>query len=274
MALTNLQAMNTGELLDRTFSLYRHHFLLFVGIAAVPQLFVLPLYLLLASAAQSGAGAAVMTAVSTVATAVLYLVVYGLSLAATVFAVSEVYLGRPVTIQQAYGKMKTRALRVIWIFLLIGLAAGPAFLLLIIPGVIVLARLSLAVPAALLENRGAVDSLNRSWGLAKGSVLRIAVVYTMAIVLNLIAAMILAAPLAAFTGLSELAAPSAVSTALLTQFVDAIAGALVAPLITIALCLIYYDQRVRQEAFDLQLMMAELDGAGEPQPPASFTAAV
>jgi hypothetical protein len=40
-----------------------------------------------------------------------------------------------------------------------------------------------------------------------------------------------------------------------------ISQSLVGPLATIAFSLVYYDERVRKEAFDLQLMMATLDGA-------------
>ena len=35
-------------------------------------------------------------------------------------------------------------------------------------------------------------------------------------------------------------------------------GVLIAPILTVPLTLIYYDQRVRKEAFDLQLMMESL----------------
>ena len=37
MAATDLRPLSLGELLDRTFSYYRKHFLLFVGIMALPQ---------------------------------------------------------------------------------------------------------------------------------------------------------------------------------------------------------------------------------------------
>ena len=39
-----------------------------------------------------------------------------------------------------------------------------------------------------------------------------------------------------------------------------ISQCLVGPLLTIALTLTYYDQKVRKEAFDLQLMMSDMDG--------------
>jgi hypothetical protein len=38
-----------------------------------------------------------------------------------------------------------------------------------------------------------------------------------------------------------------------------ISQCLVGPLVTIAFSLVYYDERVRKEAFDLQLMMDTLD---------------
>src|SRR5258708_37871128 len=43
---TPLRPMNLGELLDRTFFLYRKHFLFFVGIMVVPYLMLLAFQLL------------------------------------------------------------------------------------------------------------------------------------------------------------------------------------------------------------------------------------
>src|ERR1700688_3922633 len=46
MATVDLRPLSLGELLDRTFTLYRTHFALFLGITAIPQLLVLALRLL------------------------------------------------------------------------------------------------------------------------------------------------------------------------------------------------------------------------------------
>lgn len=43
MANVDLRPMSLGEVLDRTFTLYREHFLLFAGIMALPYLVVLVL---------------------------------------------------------------------------------------------------------------------------------------------------------------------------------------------------------------------------------------
>jgi hypothetical protein len=45
MATLDLRPLSLGELLDRTFTLYRGHFLLFLGISAIPQVFVLVIQL-------------------------------------------------------------------------------------------------------------------------------------------------------------------------------------------------------------------------------------
>jgi hypothetical protein len=62
------------------------------------------------------------------------------------------------------------------------------------------------------------------------------------------------------------------ATLAISQALQAVGGfistSLVGPLITIALTLIYYDQRVRKEGFDLQLMMSTLEG-GTPNAPAA-----
>src|ERR1700677_1109107 len=45
MATLDLRPLSLGEILDRTFTLYRSHFALFLGITAIPQLLVLALQL-------------------------------------------------------------------------------------------------------------------------------------------------------------------------------------------------------------------------------------
>src|SRR5580658_4326837 len=49
METVELRPLSLGELLDRTFSLYRRHFWLFVGIMAIPSAFMIPANVLLLS---------------------------------------------------------------------------------------------------------------------------------------------------------------------------------------------------------------------------------
>jgi hypothetical protein len=50
-----------------------------------------------------------------------------------------------------------------------------------------------------------------------------------------------------------------IAAAVLTYLAGFVAGSITGPLATIGLSLLYYDERVRKEAFDLQLMLASLD---------------
>ena len=49
MDATELRPLTLGELLDRTFQLYRNHFWLFVGIMAIPSAFSVPFTVLIFS---------------------------------------------------------------------------------------------------------------------------------------------------------------------------------------------------------------------------------
>ena len=56
MQQIDLRPLSLGEILDRTFSLYRRHFLLFLGIAAIPHLLTLALNLVQVFVLQAGRG--------------------------------------------------------------------------------------------------------------------------------------------------------------------------------------------------------------------------
>jgi len=81
------------------------------------------------------------------------------------------------------------------------------------------------------------------------------------------------APILIFAGLRSLQQPANIGP--VGQAIASAGGflsaSLVGPLLTIALTLIYYDQRVRKEGFDLQLMMASLQPSSQ-APAAAATA--
>lgn len=102
MANVDLRPMTLGEVLDRTFTLYREHFPLFAGITALPYLLTLFFkfgLLLLEQGKIPATGAnlqpGMMGAVFTgalVSLLLLYLMI-GVAQSATVAAVSDLYLG-------------------------------------------------------------------------------------------------------------------------------------------------------------------------------------
>ena len=107
----DLRPMSLGEVLDRTFNLYKNNFWLFAGITALPFFLLLVVQVGIAGAGWAatktpaahappfspgaiggmiGGGALVMA---------LYFLMIGAAHAATVFAVSDLYLSRPASIR-------------------------------------------------------------------------------------------------------------------------------------------------------------------------------
>lgn len=267
MTTPTLRPLSTGELLDRTFSLYRSHFLLFVGIVAVTNLAVVCLQFaglaLLPKAAGGAVFAGCVMGLWYVAVVVVGLAANAASQGATIVAVSHVYLGRDITVTGALAQIRGRitglvvTMIVLWLMIFLGVLA------LIVPGVILALMWALAIPVAVLEQRTMLDAASRSSELTKGSRLRVLLVYLLFVLLMVIVTLLVYVPIT----IAGLASGTAGTTAtlsigiqmayILAQF---IASCLTAPLMTIGLSLLYYDQRVRKEAFDLEVMMETIDG--------------
>jgi hypothetical protein len=284
MGTLDLRPLSIGELLDRTFSLYRRNFVLFVGISAIPHLFVLAVKL-----AQIGV-MPVATRVNTLprapgfqaaspgisgnfaayaAIALLGLVVYLAAIlfaqGGTVFAVSELYLGRQTTIGQSFSRAKSEVGTLLGVLILNGLVTIVCFLLLIIPGIYMMCRLSVAVPAALLENLGPREALERSFALTKDNAGRAFLIYFLYFVILYAAVALVAIPFGIGIVLSRNDPTMLRTWSALSEVGSFFAQVLITPILTIGLSIFYFDLRVRKEAFDIQMMMNPL-AAGVPAP--------
>ena len=282
MADLDLRPLSLGEILDRTFTLYRRNFLLFVGIAALPHLLVLVLNLTqtivlptLGRQAPTGKSQLYTGGVISIVALIAQLLAYLFSQGGTVYAVSELYLGRQIGIGQSFGRLRGELANLFGVLLLNGvlvfgapfacflaaiLAATPGlvllgFVLLLFPGFYFACRLMVCVPAALLENIGPRASLERSFALTKGNALRAFVIYILYLVLIYAGGSLLSWPFAFGVAASQ-KDPLMLRTWLsLTQVGAFLAEVLVSPVLTIAAAVYYYDLRVRKEAFVLQFMM-------------------
>jgi hypothetical protein len=267
MMATVLRPLTTGELLDRTFSLYRSYFVLFVGIYALPHLCVLAFQCLTFAFQTPGAHLrnVLVTAIANILVALLSMVVVAASQAATVVAVSNVHLNRPAGVMDSFSRVKNQIGGVIWLSLKVGFLVGLACLALIVPGILLALRWSLAVPVKILENKDSGDAMSRSTELTQGNRGRIFVIWFLFFVLSIGISMLLQWPIQiAAGGAKGIAAlqHAAVEWRVASLVATFISQCLVGPLVTIAFSLVYYDERVRKEAFDLQLMMATLDAPG------------
>jgi hypothetical protein len=241
----------------------------------------------------------------------LFLAGYAFAAGATVYAVSRVHLGYPTTIVECYRLIKPHVGRILGIVILVFICvfsvifAGALFFiiplviavaggrgssfatgagvlgallgsLMLVAGAILAiylsAKLSLSVPACVLENLGVVDSIKRSWDLSQATVLRLILVSILAAVVAWILSLVLSIPY--FIGLAMTVTrkdPSLILPFVAWQYVaEFLARTLAGPISAIAAALIYYDQRVRKEAFDLQLMMQAI---GQPAVSQAATAA-
>ncbi len=258
----DLRPLSLGELLDRSFFLYRKNFLLFAGLTALPHLVLLAFQLGdIGMQRWMGVGAGL---VWTLATYALTLGVTAASQGATVIAVSHVHLGRPTTIAESFAGIKGRIFYLALIMIGYGIGVGIGFLLLIVPGIILGLMWALTIPVAVLEDTGLRDSVNRSAELTKGARGRVFVIYILFAIMLWILYMAWMFPVLLIMGLA-VQKHHVVGVPLWTQIAipvgSFISQCLAGPLMTIGFSLLYYDQRVRKEAFDLQHMMATLDDA-------------
>jgi hypothetical protein len=132
-------------------------------------------------------------------------------------------------------------------------------------GLVLSAKFSFAVPACVLERRGVIDSISRSWNLTQGSVWRLILVIILVAFMAWLLSLVLSIPY--FVGIAIFISkknPSVLIPFVIWQYVAGfLARTMAAPVSAIATALMYYDQRIRKEAFDLQLMM---EAIGQPSP--------
>ena len=144
---------------------------------------------------------------------------------------------------------------------LIGLATFLAVVALVAYFAWMLLRLSLAFPACVIEQIPATRALKRSSTLSMGTKGRIFLLYVLVGVLNWILSMGVTVPLTIAVSLLPGANnPKLSSTAEVVLFIVIYGAAfaiqaLTRPIYGIALTLFYYDQRIRQEGFDIEWMM-------------------
>jgi uncharacterized membrane protein len=257
MTPPTLRPLTVGEILDTSFTLYRRHFAALATVALVCTGLPLVLRLFLE------AGGGFMSNLSLAFLYGLSLVVLNLiATGATVFIVSESYLGRPITAREALRRATPYIGRILVCSMIMGFTIMLGFFLLVVPGVILATGLALAIPSVVLEPRSASAALSRSWELTRGSRWRI-------FILAFVLLILLYIPVVAITGLLAVVLPQASGerfgpASVSTVAAIAIGGVVqmfIYPLFYCVLTVTYYDLRVRKEGFDLELLASTLQSA-------------
>ncbi len=255
MTNLDLRPLSLGEILDRTFFLYRRHFLVFMGICGIPELIVLAFTLARLFTVNSASGSISFSVILTLLLLAANVLAYLLSQGGTILAVSDFYLGRPASIGGALRRVASELAPLLGVIVLNGLAIMGGLILLVIPGIYVACRLLICVAVALIENKGPRDSLSRSWELTRDNAGGAFVILLLWVVIAYAALGLFALPFSIPLALSIRNPGMLQFWTALVQVGSTIATVLTRPVLLIATSIFYYDLRVRKEAFDIQFMM-------------------
>jgi hypothetical protein len=282
MSETELRPLTAGELLDHSFGIFRRLFVPLVVIQVICS--GVPFLLNVYGAARGGTRIGF--------TFIVYLIAFvlgALASAATAWLISESYLGRDLApgaaLRRAVPRMGAVMVLSLGLGLVVMVSALPALLavagggafaglalqeggsagqagtgallmlvglaLLVVP-VFVFSGLSVATPALVLEDIGAGKAMSRSWALTKGFRLRIVGLLFVVLIVLMIPFLAIGAMGGAFQ-----AEPTTGSVVLVTV-ASGLVSLVIGPLLYCVLTLVYYDLRVRKEAFDLEMLAAGL----------------
>ena len=278
--MADLKPMDIGEILDGALTIFRRHFLLFIKIGVIALWFpvALTIYVELAGGSQQH------LVLAFIGNVIRYFA--GLFLTASAIRViSDSYLGRRPELSDALalGGSKIMPLFLVGLGkgLLLGLIAGVIVVIaaLGIPRVatgggagvfavaiailggcwfvfFVACGYAVTTPVVVLEELNASsDAFGRSWDLTRAFKLKIFLIF-------LVATVVVFVPGIAVGGLG---AALAGDLRLLGQAVEILSAALpilLTPLFSCVLTLVYYDLRVRREAFDLEVLSEQLGAGG------------
>jgi hypothetical protein len=137
-------------------------------------------------------------------------------------------------------------------------AAGIAVLLLIVPAIWLSFMWALAIPALLFERLGPVAALRRSFRLVKGRWWKVAATLIVGVLLVTFLASIIQGVLLIVPAL--LADGNDVVLAFATVVAGTVGSVMSTPFTVAVAALVYFDQRVRKEGFDLELLAEGLGG--------------
>lgn len=277
-----LRPLGIGDVVDRVFGMYRARPVLFLVVSAIPYLILAILLAVLgvgfagsfaggldATPDASDLDPALVSAALTfgLSFVLIAIVVFSVQSAALVHAASERYHGRETTIGESLRVGLRASLRLIiagflvFVVLILGPTAVVVAAALTQQAVIlVVAALAaiflffflitswMLVPVvATIEGAGPVQALVRSWRLATGSRWRVLGLLALLVVLQGVISVLFG-----FVFLSAFIADPLVRT-ILQQAANLVASVAWAPVQWGTFTVLYYDTRVRREAYDLSL---------------------
>jgi hypothetical protein len=184
-------------------------------------------------------------------------------------AIADGYLGEKAEWRPALGFAARRLHSILWVTFLGGLLAVLGLFLLIIPGVYLYVAFAVAIPVLLTEGLRGRKALGRSRRLVKGRWWgTFGVVVLGAILVGIVEGALVG--LAAVVTTLDTADPT-LGSFIVNTGATVLASLIATPFAAAFVVVLYFDLRVRKEAFDLQLLAQQIgvdpDSVAEPVAP-------
>jgi len=272
----DLRPMDFGEILDGSLMIYRRHFGLFLKLAvsALSVPLVLLVYFGLRALAELQQNP-VRVLFYLLPIGLVYYVASLVLTTGTIRIISDSYLGREPRLRDALSLGWSK----IWPLTAVGFGKGIVMMLIVLgcsvvvgigiavlKGAGVLAAIALVAagtwflffvlcgygvttPVVVLEElRSSFDAFGRSWELTRSFKLKVAGLFFVAVLLtNFIPSLV-------FRGIGAVFLQSVPPLGIALTAVGYVAPLVLAPVLAAVITLMYYDLRVRREAFDLQVL--------------------
>jgi len=176
--------------------------------------------------------------------------------AATTRIVADAYVGQPDD-GQTLTDIRRRALPLVGLTIVSSAGVFAGFALCLVPGLWLQVAWSVAIPVFMLERTSVFKALGRSFAQTKARFwLAFGVVWLSQLLIT-----VLSFGLAAGLGWVIQSSDSATAQVIAQSVSSAIATTITLPFAAAALVVLYFDLRIRTEAFDVQMMIARLDAS-------------
>jgi hypothetical protein len=240
-----------GPIFGRAWSIYIANFVKFTAVAiaiALPQLFFGRDHI----AIENVPGLVVLI--------VIAIIFYFVGQAVILYGAFQAMRGRTFLVGEAARRGLSRVLWIIAIAFLVTLGVAIGFLLLIVPGIILAVRWSVAVPACVVENLGPLAAMRRSAELTRGHRWKIFLVYILFVIITFVVSLIVGLLAGLVVGALTVATGTDSVTIAVTGGVFGLIGtALYAAYENIVVSMVYHDLRVAKEGVDTDQIAAVFD---------------
>jgi len=258
-----LRPRSPTEIIDAAFEILRREYLTLITIMAVIQLPLLAVQLLLGIDLSTPEKMA-LSAQNQVWVSFLGMYALALSTAATIGAASDAYLGRKPSVSRELGLMARRFFTIPFAVTLRFIVSYFFLLFIFVPGFYLYSRWATLSAVIVLEDKGPFSGLGRAWSLAEDRVWASFLTQLIGYVIFIAIWVLWYGGVMLVGGMvPALARPGILMAAQMIPII------LFYPFVGIITTLMYYDLRIRKEAFDLEMMANELAPPAAPaRPPA------